>query len=237
MFNKETAQEVFEKLLRDEFIYQLKQDSRLTIETASGVSILSTAVTMDRKRNSLIIAEKSPNGQIILESNDPVTILTQANRDHDVYSFHSKVSNIILDNGDILYEIVIPKRLQKGQRRKTFRINLDTASQVKMKDSVYEGHVSNVSSAGMLLAIDGYWPEAVEDEGGNAFVQCDVAMDFMTFNCNLNIRFINFEPYPSRRTFIGGQLRNLQPQHQHRLDNYLSMQQRIEQRRKAELKI
>ncbi len=235
MFHKERAEEVMEKLLRDEFIYQLKQDSTVSIESTLGKKIISTAITMDTKRNSLILAEKTPNGRLILERNDPVTIVTQTNSNHEVFSFHSKVSNIILDDGDILYEVVIPKRLIKGQRRKGFRINIDSRSEVKMSDSVYSGQVSNLSSNGVLFSLDGYWPEPVEED--NTLIQCQLNMDFMKFNCNIDVRYIHFEPYPGRRTYIGGKLKNLQPLHQHQLDNYLSSQQRIHQRHKADLRL
>lgn len=233
MFHKERAQEVMTKLLRDEFIYQLKQNSTLSIVSASGEKIVSTAITMDRKRNSLIIAEKTPGGRLILERNDPVTIETQVNSDHEVFSFHSKVNNIILDGGDILYEVVIPKRLQKGQRRKGFRMNIDSLSEVKISNSVYSGQVSNLSTNGALFILDGYWPEPVECE--KVLVEC--SMDFMKFNCNIEVRYINFEPYPGRRTHIGGQIKNMQPLHQHQLEKYLSAQQRIQQRQKAELRL
>jgi len=235
MFHKDRAKEAMEKLLRDEFIYHLKQNSTLSIETASGGTIVSTAITMDRKRNSLIIAEKTPDARLILERNDPVTIVTQVNSDHEVFSFYSKVNNIILDNGDILYEVQIPRRLEKGQRRKGFRINIDSLSEVKISHSVYTGQVSNLSAQGALLILDGYWPEPVEDD--NALVKCNINMEFMAFNCNIDVRYINFEPYPGRRTYIGGQLKNMQPLHQHQLDNYLSAQQRIQQRQKADFRL
>ena len=234
VFHKEHAQEVMEKLLRDEFIYQLKQDSTLSIEPVSGERIVSTAITLDKKRNSLIIAEASPDGRLILERNDPVIIVTQANSDHEVFSFHSKVHNIILDNGDILYEVVIPKRLKKSQRRKEFRIKIDALSEVKVSHSVYGGQVSNLSTNGALITLDGYWPEPVEND--NNLVRCNVNMDFMAFACHIDVRYINFEPYPGRRTYIGGQIKNLQPLQQRQLDNYLSAQQRIQQRQKAELR-
>ncbi len=234
MFHKERAQEVMSKLLRDEFIYQLKQNSTLCIESVSGIKITSTAITMDKKRNSLILAEKMPDGRLILERNDPVTIVTQVNSDHEVFSFQSKVNNIILDDGDILYEIIISKNIKKGQRRKEFRINVDSQSEVSISQSVYRGQVSNLSTNGVLFTLDGYWPEPMEDE--HTLVQCDINMDFMEFNCNIEVRYINFEPYPSRRTYIGGQIKNIQPLHQHQLDNYLSAQQRIQQRQKAELR-
>ena len=233
MFHKERAQDVMTKLLRDEFIYQLKQDSTLSIVSASGEKIVSTAITMDRKRNSLIIAEKTPDGRLILERNDPVTIVTQVNSDHEVFSFHSKVNNIILDSGDILYEVVIPKQIQKGQRRKGFRINIDSLSEVKISNSVYSGQVSNLSTNGVLFTLDGYWPEPVEGE--DVLVECN--MDFMKFNCNIEVRYINFEAYPGRRTYIGGQIKNMQPLHQHQLDNYLTAQQRIQQRQRADLRL
>ncbi len=234
VFHKERSKEVLEKLLRDEFIYQLKQDSSLVIESVSGRKISSTAVTMDKKRNSLIIAEISPDGRLILERNDPVTIMTQVNSDHEVFSFQSKVNNIILDDGDILYEVMIPKRLKKGQRRKDFRINVDSVSEVKISQSVYTGQVSNLSKNGALFTLDGYWPEPLEDD--NALVECHIDMDFMAFNCNIEVRYINFEPYPGRRTYIGGLIKNMQPIYQHQLDNYLSSLQRIQQRQKAELR-
>lgn len=233
-FHKERAQEVMEKLLKDEFVYQLKLDSSLSIQSISGKNIISNAVTMDNKRNSLIIAEKAPDGRLILERNDPVTIVTQANSDHEIFSFSSKVSNIILDSGDILYEVMIPKRIDKGQRRKDFRINIDSLSKVKICNSIYEGQVSNLSTSGALFSLDGYWPEPIKEDNG--LVQCDIDMNFMEFNCNIEVRFINFEPYPGRRTYIGGQIKNMQPLHQHQLDNFLSSQQRIEQRRKAEFR-
>lgn len=235
MFHKERSQVLLEKLLKDEFIYQLKQDNTLSIESASGCKIISTAITMDRKRNSLILAEKTPNGRLILERNDPVVIMTQVNSDHEVFSFHSKVNNIILDDGDILYEVVLPKRLQKGQRRKDYRINVDSLSEVNINKSVYSGQVSNLSTHGALFTIDGYWPEPLDDD--NSLVQCHISMDFMDFNCSIEVRYINFEPYPGRRTYIGGQIKNIQPLNQHQLDNYLSLQQRIQQRQKAELKL
>ncbi|MCK5648162.1 MAG: PilZ domain-containing protein [Gammaproteobacteria bacterium] len=234
MFHRERAQDVMEKLLRDEFIYQLKQNSTLTIQSASAKNIVSTAITMDRQRNSLIIAEKTPDGRLILERNDAVTIVTQVNKDHEVFSFQSKVNNIILDSGDILYEVLIPRRLEKGQRRKDFRLNIDSISEVQINNSVYGGQVSNLSTGGALFSLDGYWPEPVEDD--SALVQCSINMDFMQFNCNLDVRYIDFEPYPGRRTYIGGQIKNLQPLHQHQLDKYLSAQQRIQQRQKAELR-
>jgi len=233
-FHKERAQDVMEKLLNDEFIYQLKQNSLLSIHSLSGRNILSNAVTMDRKRNSLIIAEKSPDGRLILERNDPVTIVTQANDDHEVFSFNSRVSSIILDNGDILYEVMIPRRIDKGQRRKDFRMNIDSPSSVKISNSVYEGQVSNISTAGVLFTLDGYWPEPLAED--NASVQCEIDMNFMLFNCNIEVRYINFEPYPGRRTYLGGQLKNMQPLYQHQLDNFLTAQQRIEQQKKADLR-
>ncbi|MCW8929530.1 MAG: PilZ domain-containing protein [Gammaproteobacteria bacterium] len=234
IFHKERAQEVMKKLLRDEFIYQLKQDSTLTIESVSGVKINSTAITLDTKRNSLIIAEKTSDSRLILERNDHVTIMTQVNSAHEIFSFHSKVNNIILDDGDILYEVVIPKRIEKGQRRKDFRVNIDSISEVKISNSVYSGQVSNLSSNGALFTLEGYWPEPVDDE--SALVQCNINMDFMEFGCNIDVRYINFEPYPGRRTYIGGQIKNIQPVFQHQLDNYLSKQQRNQQRQKAELR-
>ena len=240
IFQKERAEEALKKLLRDEFIYLLKQDNRLTIHPLSGLRspsgqhIISKAVTMDRKRGSLIIAEKSPDGILILERNDPVTVVTQANQDHEVFSFHSKVSNIILDNGDILYEVVIPRRLEKSQRRTGYRVNIESQSQIKISNSVYGGEISNLSSKGLLFALDGYWPEPVES--GESLVKCAIDMDFMQFNCHVEVRYINFEPYPGRRTYIGGQIKDLPSQQQHLLDNYLSAQQRIQQRQKAELK-
>lgn len=234
VFHKERAQDAMEKMLRDEFIYQLKRDSTLTIELASGKKIVSTAITMDKKRNSLIIAEQLPDGRLILERNDPVTLLTCANSEHEVFSFHSRVNNIILDNGDILYEVMIPKHLEKGQRRKDFRVNIDSISEVKISNSVYGGQVSNLSTSGVLFTLNGYWPEPVEDN--NTLVPCHIDMDFMLFNCNIEVRYINFEPYPGRKTYIGGQLKNLQPLHQHQLDNYLSAQQGNQQRQKAELR-
>ncbi len=234
IFHKGRSKEVMEKLLRDEFVYQLKQDSTLVIKSVSGRKIISTAITMDKKRNSLIIAEITPDGRLILERNDPVTVMTQANSDHEVFSFQSKVNNIILDGGDILYEVMIPRRLKKGQRRKGFRVNVDSASEVKISQSVYSGQVSNLSKNGALFTLDGYWPEPVDDD--KAFVQCHIDMDFMTFNCNIEVRYINFEPYPGRRTYIGGLIKNMQPLHQHQLDHYLSAQQRTQQRQKAELK-
>ncbi len=234
MYKKETAQQVMEKLLRDEFIYQLKQDSYLTIHSASGQTIISHAVTMDTKRNSLIISEKNPDGILILERNDLVTLMTKANDDHEVFSFQAKVNNIILDDGDILYEVIIPQRLQKGQRRKGYRINIDSPSEVKISDSVYAGQVSNLSTKGVLFTIDGYWPEPVEV--GESLVKCRIETNFIHFDCNVEVRFINFEPYPARRTYIGGRMVNLPPRHKHQLENYLASQQRIEQRQKAELR-
>lgn len=232
IFNKESAQQVMEKLLRDEFIYQLKCDSNLTIHSNSGQVIISHAVTMDTKRNSLIIAEKNPDGILILERNDRVTLMTKVNDDHEVFSFQSKVSNIILDDGEILYEVVIPKRIQKGQRRKGYRINIDSSSEVKITDSVYAGQVGNLSNQGVLFSIDGYWPESVEV--GESLVKCRIETNFIHFDCNVEVRFINFEPYPGRRTYIGGRMVNLPPRHKHQLENYLASQQRIEQRQKAE---
>ncbi|MDX2504325.1 MAG: PilZ domain-containing protein [Gammaproteobacteria bacterium] len=234
MFQKERAQEVMEKLLRDEFIYQLKQDNSLTIQSLSGQQIVSKAITMDRKRGSLIIAEKSSDGMLILERNDPVVVITQVNSSHEVFSFHSKVSNIILDNGDILYEVIIPKRLEKGQRRKGFRVNIDSSSRVKISDSIYEGQISNLSSNGLLFTLDGYWPEPVETD--SSFVKCTIDMDFMQFDCHVDVRYINFAPYPGRRTYIGGRIKELPPQQQHQLENYLTARQRIQQRQKAALK-
>jgi len=233
-FHKERAQEVMEKLLKDEFIYQLKQDNTLTIQSSSGENIVTNAVTMDKKHNSLIVAEKSPDGVLILERNDPVTVITQANKNHEVYMFHSKVRNIILDSGDILYEIIIPKRLEKGQRRKDFRVNVDSPSNIKISNSVYQGQVSNLSTNGVLFTVDGYWPEPID--GSDALVKCNIDMDFIQLDCNIQVRYINFEPYPGRRTFIGGRLQNLLPQQQHHLEHYLTAQQRIQQRNKAELK-
>ena len=234
MFNKESAEEVLEKLMRDEFIYQLKQDSYLTIYSSSGQSIVSHAVTLDTKRNSLIIAEKNPEGMLILERNDPVTVMTQVNVDHEVFSFHSKVSNIILDNGEILYEVVIPKRLQKGQRRKGYRINIDALSEVKLHNSVYKGQLDNLSSNGLLFTLDGYCPEPVEI--GDNLAKCHIETNFIHFECNVNVRFIHFEPYPARRTLIGGRMLGLSPLHKHQLENFLASQQRIEQRKKAEIR-
>ena len=234
LFNKERADQVMEKLLRDEFIYQLQSDSTLTVCSPGGTSIITRALTMDRKRNSLIVAEQSPDGIMILERNEPVIVMTQANEQHEVYSFHSKVSNIIVDNGDILYEIVIPKRLEKGQRRKDFRVDVESCFTVKIKDSAYEGKVDNLSSNGVLFSLDGYWPEKVEVN--HPAIPCEIDMDFLQLNCHVDVRYINFEPYPGRRTHIGGRITNLQPHQKHQLDNFLVAQQRIQQRRKAELR-
>ncbi len=234
-FHRERAQNVMEKLLKDEFIYQLKDDNTLSIISSVGRNTISTAVTMDRKRNSLIIAEKSPQGRLLLERNEPVTVVTQANAQHEIFSFKSKVSSIIMDDSDILYEIAIPKRIEKGQRRKDFRVNIDSPSRIKISHSVYEGQLSNISTAGVLFTLDGYWPEPVEQE--DSLLQCDIDMNFMSFNCNIEVRYINFEPYPGRRTYLGGKIKNIQPLYQHQLDNFLSSQQRIEQRKKAELRL
>ena len=234
MYKKESAEHVMEKLLRDEFIYQLKQDSYLTIHSHLEKMIVSHAVTLDTQRNSLIIAEKNPAGILILERNDPVTVMTQVNEDHEVFSFHSKVSNIILDEGEILYEVVIPKRIQKGQRRKGYRINIETSSQVKLGDSVYTGQVDNLSNNGLLFAIDGYWPEPIEV--GESLNQCHIQTNFLHFDCSVNVRFINFEPYPARRTLIGGRIVGLSPLHKNQLGGFLASQQRIEQRQKAEMR-
>lgn len=234
MFNKESAEEVLEKMLRDEFIYQLKQDNFLTIHSASGQRIISHAITLDTKRNSLIIAEKNPEGILILERNDPVTVITQVNQDHEVFSFHSKVNNIILDDGEILYEVVIPKRIEKGQRRKGYRINIDSSSEVKVSNSVYKGQVSNLSNNGLLFTIGGYWPEPVEI--GESLVQCHIETNFIHFDCNVEVRFIHFEPYPDRQTLIGGRLKGLSQLHKHQLEGFLASQQRIEQRHKAEIR-
>lgn len=234
VFHKERAQAVMEKLLRDEFIYQLKRDNTLTIQSVNDSKIITSAITMDNKRNSLIVSEKSPNGILILERNDPVTVVTQTNEDHEVFSFHSKVSNIILDNGDILYEIIIPKRLEKGQRRKDFRVDIDSLFTVKINDSVYEGQVDNLSTNGILFSLDGYWPESIDED--EASIPCQIDMNFIQLDCHVNVRYINFEPYPSRCTHIGGKIEHLQPHQRHQLDNYLTAQQRIQQRRKAELK-
>ena len=234
MYNKDSAEQVMEKLLHEEFVYQLKQDSYLTIHSRSGESIISHAITLDTKRNSLIIAEKNHDGILILERNDPVTIMTQVNEDHEVFSFQSKVTNIILDDGEILYEVVIPKRIQKGQRRKGFRINIDSSSEVKLSDSVYSGQLDNLSNNGLLFTIDGYWPEPIEI--GESLSQCQVKTNFINFECNVNVRFIQFEPYPARRTLIGGRLAGLSPLHKHQLSGFLATQQRVEQRRKAEIR-
>jgi len=145
---------------------------------------------------------------VILEANDPVMIVTQANSDHEVFSFNSKVSNIILDDGDILYEVKIPRRLEKGQRRKEFRMNINSPSEVLINHSVYSGQVSNLSTNGVLFTVEGYWPEPACEGDNNTIVSCHIDMDFMNFNCNINVRYINFEPFPGRRTFIGGQLKN-----------------------------
>ena len=234
MYKQDSAEQILEKLLYDEFVYQLKQDSYLTIHTNSGQGIVSHAVTLDTKRNSLIIAEKNPDGILILERNDPVTVMTQVNADHEVFSFHAKVSNIILDEGEILYEVMIPKRLQKGQRRKGFRINIDSSSEVKLSNSVYSGQLDNLSNNGLLFTIDGYWPEPIEI--GESLSQCQVKTNFINFECNVNVRFIQFEPYPARRTLIGGRLAGLSPLHKHQLSGFLATQQRVEQRRKAEIR-
>lgn len=234
MYKKESAEQVLEKLLREEFIYQLKQDSYLTIHSHSEKMIISHAITLDTKRNSLIIAEKNPEGILILERNDPVTIMTQINEDHEVFSFHSKVSNIILDDGEILYEVVIPKRIHKGQRRKGFRINIDSSSKVKLGGSVYTGQVDNLSNNGLLFTLDGYWPEPIEI--GESLTQCHIETNFIQFDCNVNVRFINFEPYPARRTLIGGRLVGLSPLHKNQLSGFLASQQRLEQRKKAEIR-
>jgi c-di-GMP-binding flagellar brake protein YcgR len=234
VFHKERAEELMEKLLKDEFIYQLKKDNSLTITAPSGQQLATNAVTMDKKRNSLIVAEKTSDGIMILERNDPVQVMTQVNDDHEVYSFHSKVSNIILDDGEILYEIVIPGRLEKGQRRNGYRVNIESDSLVKIMDSVYEGRVKNLSSQGVLFTLDGYWPENLDEE--NPKIKCNIDMDFMQLDCQINIRYVNFEPYPGRKTFVGGRLQELNSSQQHQLNHFLSAQQRIQQRQKAELK-
>jgi len=234
MYSQDSAEQVLEKMLKDELIYQLKQDSYLTIHCASGQMIHSHAITLDTKRNSLIIAEKNPEGILILERNDPVTIITQVNADHEVFSFHSKVNNIILDDGEILYEVVIPKRIEKGQRRKGYRINIDSTSEVEVSHSVYKGQVNNLSNNGLLFSIGGYWPEPIEI--GESLVECKVATSFIHFECNVEVRFIHFEPYPRRQTLIGGRLKGLSQLHKHQLEGFLASQQRIEQRHKAEIR-
>lgn len=233
LFHKERVTENLEKLLREELVYQLRANNTLTVYPDSGDSILTKAVTLDKKRGSLIVAEKSPAGILLLERNDPVSVETQASNEHEVYSFHSKVSNIILDEGDILYEIQIPRRIEKGQRRKGFRVNIDSPTVVTISNSVYQGQISNLSSKGMLFSVEGYWPQPVEDA---PLVPCSIDMGFLQLDCHVEVRYIHFEPYPARRTYIGGRIKHLNPQQQHRLDNYLSAQQRISQRQKAELK-
>ncbi len=233
LFHKDRATESLEKLLREEFIYQLKEKNCLTIFSSDGVPVLTRAVTLDKKRGSLIVAEQSPDGILILERNDSVFVETRANKQHEVYSFHSRVSNIILDDGDILYEIQIPARIEKGQRRKGFRVNIDSPSIVNIRDSVYQGQVSNLSSNGILFTVEGYWPQPVDE---NPLVPCHIDMGFLKLDCHVDVRYIHFEPYPARRTYIGGEIKHLNPRQQHQLDNYLHAQQRISQRQKAELK-
>ncbi len=233
LFHKERATQSLEKLLREEFVYQLKYNNSLTVYSSSEVPVLTRAVTLDKKRGSLIVAEQSPDGILILERNDPVSVETRANKEHEVYSFHSRVTNIILDEGDILYEIQIPARIEKGQRRKGFRVNIDSPSMVSIRDSVYQGQVSNLSSNGVLFTVQGYWPQPVDE---NPLVPCHIDMGFLQLDCHVDIRYIHFEPYPARCTYIGGQIKHLNPKQQHQLDNYLHAQQRISQRQKAELK-
>ena len=233
LFHKDRATESLEKLLREEFIYQLKDKNSLTIFSSDGEPVLTRAVTLDKKHGSLIVAEQSPDGILILERNDPVFVESQANKEHEVYSFHSRVSNIILDEGDILYEIQIPARIEKGQRRKGFRVSIDSPSMVTIRDSVYQGQVSNLSTNGILFTVEGYWPQPVDE---NPLVPCHIDMGFLQLDCHVDVRYIHFEPYPARCTFIGGEIKHLNPRQQHQLDNYLHAQQRISQRQKAELK-
>ena len=113
-------------------------------------------------------------------------------------------------------------------------MNIDNLYSVKINDSAYEGQVNNLSSNGILFSLDGYWPEKIDDD--DASIACCIDMDFIQLNCHINVRYVNFEPYPGRRTNIGGRIENLQPQQRHQLDNFLTAQQRIQQRQKAELK-
>ncbi len=131
-------------------------------------------------------------------------------------------------DGEILYKLDYPERLERRQRRRFFRVPVPldfgyTATLEVGCGPAIEGEVADLSANGVAIRVEGALPESVQPDA--RIPQACLHLDGLALSCPLTIR--NLRRINEKRWLVGCRFETLSPAQENQLNRVVAALERV----------
>ena len=131
-------------------------------------------------------------------------------------------------DGEILYKLDYPERLERRQRRRFFRVPVPldfayTATLEVDRGPAIEGEVADLSANGVAIRVQGALPESLQPD--TRIPQANLKLDGLALSCPLTVR--NLRRINDKRWLLGCRFETLTPAQENQLNRVVATLERI----------
>lgn len=199
----------------------------------------SMVLSVDEINNTMLVDELFPLPEINLLAGK--TLYFESHENGSTTSFRSTIITSTRSNGLPALLLSLPDTVNLEQRRNNFRLQLKNNQPVSAKlfQNHYDaltGMVKDISNHGLRINITGN--QTSELKHGDILQHCEIHLDEMNqINCQLTIRSKRYFRQPYRHTQIGTEITGIQLKHRDLLTHFVTRQQRMQCRQRADARL
>jgi len=199
----------------------------------------SMVIAVDEINKTILIDELFPQPDFKTEAGK--TLYFESHENGSTTSFTSTIVTTTRSNGLPALLLKLPENIDLEQRRNNFRLQLKNNHPVSAKlfQNHYDalsGMVKDISNHGLRINLTG--DQTHELQHGDILQHCEIKLDEINqINCQLTIRSKRYFSRPYRHTQIGTEITDIQLKHRDLLTHYVTRQQRMQCRKRADSRL
>jgi len=199
----------------------------------------SMVLSVDEINKTILIDELFPQPEIKLLADQ--TLYFESHDNGSTTSFSSTVITDTRSNGLPALLLNLPDVIKLEQRRNNFRLQLRNNQPVSAKlfQNHYDalsGMVKDISNHGLRINLTGNQTDELQH--GDILQHCEINLDEMNqIECQLTVRSKRYFSRPYRHTQIGTEITDIKLKHRDLLTHYVTRQQRMQCRQRADSRL
>ncbi len=226
--DKKAFEAVTSSLLRDQYLDNLRQQRialRAQVDDGRVFHTFLLAVRPDRGR--LIIDQLTPPPEegVLARGTE---LRLSAKMGGLLLRFDTQVLARGEKDGEILYKLDYPERLERRQRRRFFRVPVPldfayTATLEVDRGPAIEGEVADLSANGVAIRVQGALPESLQPD--TRIPQASLQLDGLALSCPLTVR--NLRRINDKRWLLGCRFEALSPAQENQINRVVATLERV----------
>jgi len=199
----------------------------------------SMVLSIDEINKTILVDELFPQPEIKLLADK--ALYFESHENGSTTSFSSTMITTTRSNGLPALLLSLPETVDLEQRRNNFRLQLKNNQPVSAKlfQNHYDalsGMVKDISNHGLRINLTG--DQTNELQHGDILQHCEINLDEMNqIKCQLTVRSKRYFRHPYRHTQIGTEITDIQLKHRDLLTHYVTRQQRMQCRQRADSRL